>query len=77
MTGRTPIPFRVLVTAASDTPIRSLAQQIEDERLIITACETEAEAQTLLTAGLPDLGILDGSLPGASLLRLSVPMDAL
>jgi hypothetical protein len=70
MTARTPLPFRVLVTAAPDAPVASLARQTEDDRLIITACATEDDARRSLIAGLPDLGILDGSLPGASLLRI-------
>ncbi|MFN0072468.1 MAG: hypothetical protein ACKVVP_13370 [Chloroflexota bacterium] len=70
MTGRNSLPLRVLVTAATDTPIGLLAHQIEDERLIVTACATEDEAHRSLAAGLPDCGILDGSLPGASLLRV-------
>jgi DNA-binding response OmpR family regulator len=70
MTGQTPLPFRVLVTAAADAPVASLAREIQDDRLIVTACTTEDEARQSLIAGLPDIGILDGSLPGASLLRV-------
>jgi hypothetical protein len=70
MTARTPLRFRVLVTAAADAPVASLAQHIEDDRLIVTSCVTEAGARRSLSAGLPDLGILDGSLAGASLLRI-------
>lgn len=70
MTGRSSLPFRVLVTAASDAPIGLLGQVVEDDRVVVTTCDSEADAQRTLASGLPDIGILDGSLPGASLLRV-------
>src|SRR4051812_27680526 len=70
MTGRIPLPYRVLVAAAADTPVGALLREIEDERLSVIACATEDDARQSLATGLPDLGILDGSLPGATLLRI-------
>lgn len=74
MTGQVPLPYNVLIAAASDTPMADLAVRLEDERLRITACFTEEQAHRSLAAGLPDVGLLDGSLSGASLLRIYTGM---
>lgn len=65
-----PLPYRVFIAAAADSPVGALLREIEDERLSVIACATEDDAHRSLAMGLPDLGILDGSLPGASLLRI-------
>lgn len=64
-----PVPFQVLLAAAPDSPILDLATSLDDAGLRVAVCCSADQTDDRLAAGLPDTVILDGSLPGAELLR--------
>src|SRR6266508_3940908 len=64
-----PVPFQVLLAAAPDSPIVGLACILADAGLRTAVCCSADQTIDRLAGGLPDAIILDGSLPGADLLR--------
>jgi membrane protease YdiL (CAAX protease family) len=61
---------RILLVAAPIAPIRALTPRLQDPDLQLIVCGSAREALDRLGASLPDLVVLDGSLPRADVIRL-------
>jgi membrane protease YdiL (CAAX protease family)/DNA-binding NarL/FixJ family response regulator len=61
---------RILLVAAPAAPIRDLAPRFQDPELEVIVCGSAREALDRLGASLPDLVVLDGTLPRPDVVRL-------
>ena len=61
---------RILLVATSNAPIRALAPRLRDPDLELIVCGSAREALDRLGTSLPNLVVLDGSLPRPDVIRL-------
>ena len=61
---------RLLLVAAPAAPIRALAPRLQDPDLQLIVCGSDREALERLGRSLPDVVVLDGSLPRPDVVRL-------
>ena len=61
---------RLLLVAAHGAPIRALAPRLQDPELQLVICGSAREALERLGTSLPDVAIVDGSLPRPDIVRL-------
>src|SRR5687768_15798141 len=61
---------RILLVAAPTAPVRGLAVRLRDPDVDVLVAASAREAQEQLGAMLPDVVVIDGSLPGRDVFRL-------
>ena len=61
---------RILLVAAPTAPVRGLAVRLRDPDVDVLVAASAREAQEQLGAALPDVVVIDGSLPGRDVFRL-------
>ena len=61
---------RILLVAAPTAPVRGLAVRLRDPDVDVLVAASAREAQERLGAMLPDVVVIDGSLPGRDVFRL-------
>jgi len=61
---------RVLIVAAPDAPIRALEPRLQDADLLIVPCATAKAALDQMSLGMPDVVLVDASMPGAQRFQL-------
>src|SRR3954453_18713528 len=67
---------RVLLVASATAPIRALARRLQDPDIDLVTCSTGKEALAQVGAVLPNVVIVDGSLPGREIFRFYGPLRA-
>src|SRR5882724_2992549 len=60
---------RVLLVASATAPIRVLARRLQDPDIDLTICSTAKEALERVGPAVPNVVIVDGSLPGREIFR--------
>lgn len=61
---------RILLVAAPTAPVRGLAVRLRDPDVDVLVAASAREAQEQLGAALPDVVVIDGSMPGRDVFRL-------
>jgi membrane protease YdiL (CAAX protease family) len=62
--------IRILLVATPTAPVRGLAARLRDPDIDVMTAESSREALERVAAGMPDIVIIDGGLPGREVFRL-------